>query len=157
MHYFTPSSDTLSSDPSQREIELKNRIQAIEADLANPLAFPLGEKSVNRVVLQGILKFWTDMSHGCTTNQITELLFPHDRETINKILALMEGELSEIRQRILNEAMPERLVPGAVPKALDATVLISVWSQRGLEEIMEQLQRHHRVGPYEEEESALDC
>lgn len=157
MPYFTPSSDTLPSDPSQRELELKNWIQAIEADLANPLAFPLGEKSVNRVVLQGILKFLTGLKHGCTTSQIAELLFPHDRETINKILALMEGELCETGQKMSKTAKHEMQVPGAVPRVLDATVLISAWTQWGLEEIIEQLQRHHRVGPYEEEESALDC
>lgn len=156
MPYFTPSSDTLPSDPSQRELELKTRIQAIEADLAKPSLFPLGEKSANQKILKGIRTFWVGVSQDRMTSQITELSFPHDREAFNQLLALMKGELREINQRILKEAMPERLVPGAAPKVLDATVIISTWSKRGLEEIMDQLQRHHRVGPYEEEESALD-
>jgi hypothetical protein len=155
MPYFTPSSDALSSNPAQRKLELDARIQSLETDIQKLSLFPLGKKSVNYRVLQGLRKYWIGIRNDCMPSQVEELFFPESRPSAVCSIALMERELDDIKLKMEKESMPEELGPGIEPKAIDPTAFISNWADEGLQEIVQKAREFYHIDQDEIEKSRV--
>jgi hypothetical protein len=153
MPYFTPSGEALSSNPTQRTLDLDTRIQSLEADLQKLSLFPLGEKSVNYRVLQGLRKYWIGIRDDCMPSEVAELFFPESRPSAVCSIALMERELDNIKLRMDKESMPEELGPDIAPKAADPSVFISRHSNEGLQEIIREVREFYAIDQDEIENS----
>jgi hypothetical protein len=155
MPYFTPSSEALSSNPAQRKLELDARIQSLETDIQKLSLFPLGKRSVNYRVLQGLRKYWIGIRDDCMSGEVEELFFPESRPSAVCSIALMERELDDIKLKMEKESMPEELGPGIEPKAIDPSAFISDWAAKDLHEIVQKVRTFYGIDQDEIEKSRV--
>ena len=155
MPYFTPSSEAVSSNPKQRILELDAQIQSLETDIQKLSLFPLGEKSLNYRVLQGLRKYWIGIRDDCMSSEVEELFFPESRASAVCNVALMERELDDIKLKMGKESVPEELGPGIDPKAIDPSAFISDSADKGLQEIVQKVRKFYDIDQDEIEKSRV--